>query len=77
MFSVFDFFLLSICAQQPLYTLTWKHQSFLYTAVVQTGDLGFPSFSVLFHTFISECDSTPLEYFYERSVQSNYKLAVS
>jgi hypothetical protein len=39
--------------------------------------LFFPSCCVFFHTFISECDCTPLQCFYKSSIQSNQQVALS
>jgi hypothetical protein len=61
---------------QPLYTLTWKHQS-LYRKILSSFlSFFFPSSYASFHTFISERDCTPLQCFYKGCIQSN-QLALS
>jgi hypothetical protein len=70
-------------ARQLFSLLLENHQSlFRPTASVRPGDLSFflsffPSIYSLFHAFISESDCTPLQSFYEGSIQSNQQLALS
>jgi predicted membrane protein len=77
----FQIFLSCIAVQPPLYTLTCKHH--LYFILQQMFFLHssfsfiFPLLCALFCIFISECDCTPLQYFYDGSIQSNKKVAVS
>jgi hypothetical protein len=89
MLNVFQCFMLCSPVHQPLYTLTWKHQSLFHTTTyVRTGDLvglytpsrglkHVATSRVLCQTFISNVTVLTNAIYLQRSMQSSQKLRLS
>jgi hypothetical protein len=78
MFNAFESFMLW-SPKNNCYTLLLENISlyFILQHVFFIHFFLFPSSYALFHTFISECDCTSLEFFYKEGIQLNKQLTLS